>query len=157
MINKFFFKSIFLILGTSFFSNYSCKKTAKTTEISLKELPWFLPVYQNYKPKKEHLENLKPFFDKNLKIVVFLGTWCRDSHREVPAFFKILDSLKFKNIEIYALDKTKKGPNKEEKKYNIHYLPTFIFYKKEKEIGRIIESPKEILEKDMIEIFLNQN
>jgi len=34
----------------------------------------------------------------------------------------------------------------------IHFVPTFIFYRDEEEIGRIIEMPYESLEKDMLEI-----
>ncbi len=36
----------------------------------------------------------------------------------------------------------------------IHFVPTFIFYRNDEEIGRIVEMPYESLEKDMLEIVL---
>ena len=39
------------------------------------------------------IEALKPKL-KDISIQVFIGTWCSDSQREVPALFKILDAVK---------------------------------------------------------------
>ena len=39
--------------------------------------------------------------------------------------------------------------------YEIEYVPTFIFYREDKEIGRIIETPILSLEEDMLAILIN--
>ena len=50
----------------------------------------------------------------------------------------------------------KQSPNPEAKGLNIHRVPTFIFYKDAKEIGRFVERVRESLEKDMLKIVSGQ-
>ena len=91
---------------------------------------------------------------KGIKIKGFLGTWCGDSRREIPRFFKILDQagFKFNNLELIAVNRNKKTPDNLQEGFNIIRVPTFIFYKQGKEIGRYVEYAKESLEKDMLQI-----
>jgi len=99
---------------------------------------------------------------KDYKIKVFLGTWCGDSKKEVPRFYKVLETANYNldNLEVIALDNQKEhykqGPNGEEKGYNIHRVPTFIFYKDDKEINRIVEHPIETFERDIEKIVTDQ-
>lgn len=92
---------------------------------------------------------------------MFLGTWCGDSKREIPVFYKILEAAKFpeNKLQVIAVDKTeeayKQSPNHEEKGLNIHRVPTFIFYKNGLEVNRIVESPQETLERDILKIVTN--
>ena len=83
-----------------------------------------------------------------------MGTWCSDSRENVPAFFKLMDYIKFrkKNIQLIGLDVDKKNPNEDEIKYNIINVPTFIFYRDGKEINRIVELTIESIEKDILKI-----
>lgn len=118
---------------------------------------WFLPNLENYNPKTEKLETIKEAI-ANYKILVFMGTWCGDSKREVPRFIKILQKINFpfKNLKIVAVDKRKeeykKSPQGEEWGLHIKRVPTFIFYKNGREINRIVESPVRSLEEDIIAI-----
>jgi len=95
---------------------------------------------------------------KNYTIKVFLGTWCGDSKKEVPRFYKLLETANFpiNQLEIIALDRSdeayKQSPNGEEKGLNIHRVPTFIFYKNGIEVNRIVEHPKETFERDILNI-----
>jgi thiol-disulfide isomerase/thioredoxin len=101
----------------------------------------------------ETVERLKPFI-KNLKIKAVMGTWCGDSRREVPHFYKLLDALDFdyNNLQMIAVNHDKEAPNNEQEGLNIRRVPTLIFYKNGKEINRFVEYPVETLEKDMLHI-----
>ncbi|MCH8170375.1 MAG: thioredoxin family protein [Bacteroidetes bacterium] len=114
---------------------------------------WFNSEYQMYEVDST---SLKSDADKlrNYDITLVLGTWCSDSRREVPRFLKILDYLNYPKdkIKIYAVDRSKKGLNNEIDSLNIQKVPTIIFYKNNKETGRIIEEPKVTLEKDLANI-----
>ncbi len=122
---------------------------------------WFSKNYGDYLENEKVIKHLKDSI-KNFKIKVFLGTWCGDSKREVPRFYKIIDQAKFpkSQLEVVAVNKTedayKQSPNHEEKGLNIHRVPTFIFYKNGKEINRIVEYPKETLEIDISKIVSNE-
>ena len=118
---------------------------------------WFSKNNDDYLVNKKVVKKFKDSL-KNYKIKVFLGTWCGDSKREVPRFYKILEVANFpeKQLQVIAVDKTpetyKQSPTGEEKGLNIHRVPTFIFFKDGKEINRIVESPNETLERDMLTI-----
>ena len=115
---------------------------------------WFLNRYDKYKPSIKELSQIN--FNE-IKIKIFMGTWCHDSKREIPRLIKILDNLKFdqSNVEIIGLTKEKKGYFNDYSRYNITNTPTIIFYKNKKEVGRIIEKPKETLESNMLSILVN--
>jgi len=82
---------------------------------------------------------------KNIKVKAFLGTWCGDTKNLLPKFVKAWTTMGLREdqIEFIALhnrdEKYKQGPNKETDDYNIHKVPTFVFEKEGKEIGRIVE------------------
>ncbi|MCW5516313.1 thioredoxin family protein [Muriicola sp. Z0-33] len=94
----------------------------------------------------------------NYTIKVFMGTWCGDSKREIPRFYKVLDATEYPEKQLitiavdYVKPNYKKSPGGEEKGMNIIKVPTFIFYKNGKEVNRIIESPVASFEKDMAAI-----
>ena len=83
-----------------------------------------------------------------------MGTWCSDSRRDSPAFFKLMDFLKIKEnkLELIAMTLEKTTPNNLEKGLEIYNIPTFIFKKNGKEINRIVEFPIETIEKDIYNI-----
>ena len=118
---------------------------------------WFSKNYEDYLVNKAITKKLKESLNQ-YEIKVFLGTWCGDSRKEVPRFYKIIEAAKFprNQLQVIALNKTeeayKQSPNHEEKGLNIHRVPTFIFYKNGKEVNRIVEHPKETLERDMLSI-----
>jgi thiol-disulfide isomerase/thioredoxin len=118
---------------------------------------WFDYNYDNYHPDSKVLEEVsKNISDVDIKI--FMGTWCSDSEREIPAFYKMLDSLTYqpKSFEIISTDRTKKLPEQKMNDFEIVYIPTFIFYRNDIELGKIIESPTETLDKDILNIITNQ-
>ncbi len=118
---------------------------------------WFDKEYKNYKPNEEILEKLE-IVKEGFKIRAYMGTWCPDSRREVPRFYKIIDKIDFKNLEMIGVNHDKKANGLEEG-YDINFVPTFIVFKEDKEVGRIIERPKtnSTLEKDLLDIFTTSN
>lgn len=118
---------------------------------------WYIPNHDNYTPDAATISELKKH-TKDLYITVFMGTWCSDSQQHVPAFYKILEQLKFNEdkVNLITVDRTKTTPDHLEKGMDIERVPTFIFYKNGKELHRIVESPIESLEKDMLKILTGQ-
>ena len=114
---------------------------------------WFVENFNDHTLDTATTTKLKPLLN-DLHIKVFMGTWCSDSQREVPALHKLLEAANFdeKNLQIIAVDRDKVTPDGFEKNMDIQYVPTIIMYKNKEEIGRIVESPIETLEKDMLNI-----
>lgn len=123
---------------------------------------WFVKNYNSYVVNDSISNQVKPMIEKK-KVVVYLGTWCGDSKREVPRMLKILDAadVKKNQVKLVMLDNKdsmyKQSPGHEEKGLNIHRVPTFVIYENEKEIGRIVESPVASLEKDLVSILKKEN
>ena len=123
---------------------------------------WFSKNYENYSPDENAIKDLQSNLN-DYKITVFMGTWCGDSKREVPRFYKIIEALEFpeNQMELIALSNDfnlyKQSPQHEENGLNIHRVPTFIFYKNGKEVNRIVEHPVESLEKDILKIVNDNN
>lgn len=119
---------------------------------------WFNPGYQDYKTDPDTSKELKPLL-KDVSILVFMGTWCEDSQRDVPHLYKILDEAGFdeSKLTLITVDDEKNIPEGFEDGKNISYVPTFIFYKDKKELGRIVEYPMQTLEKDMHAILSGKN
>lgn len=127
---------------------------------SFKETPyntWFTSTFNSYKTDQAAISDIK----KNLKGVTvkgFMGTWCGDSKRETPRFYKVMEQagLDEKNIEIVTVNRSKRTPDNLQEGLDIQRVPTFIFYKNGKEIGRYVEYARESLEKDILKIVSGQ-
>ena len=121
---------------------------------------WYLKEHDEYTIDKKNVEELKKEKLSSYKMIVVLGTWCEDSHREVPRLMKILESINFpeQKLTIIAVNRKKEAPGGEECIYNIQRVPTIIVQKYGKEIGRIIEYPASgYLERDLLEIVRKDN
>lgn len=114
---------------------------------------WFDEQYTNYQPDYDVLDKLEGKLD-DISITIVMGTWCSDSREQIPSFYKVLDELNYSSekITLICVDRKKKGLSDEADNLNIELVPTIIFYRNGNEIGRIIETPQESLEKDMLEI-----
>lgn len=116
----------------------------------------FKEEYALYNPCTETLQQLKKEI-YNKSIVIVLATWCHDSQIQVGRFYKILDLLDYNTnrVTTICLDRDKLAGELDINKFDIKLVPTFIFLNDSKALGRIIESPKTSLEKDIVQI-LNQ-
>ena len=121
---------------------------------------WFVTEHDQYQIDQKALAELRKEKLNTYNITMVMGTWCEDSHREVPRFFKILEELKYpeSKLTLIAVNRKKEAPNGEEGPLNIQRVPTIIIQKYGKEIGRIIESPSTgYLERDLLEILKKDN
>ncbi|WP_246516309.1 thioredoxin family protein [Aequorivita echinoideorum] len=114
---------------------------------------WFDEGYKSYQLDSETVSHLKSLL-KGVEITAFMGTWCSDSQREIPHFYKILDQTGFdeSKLTLITVSEEKTTPQGYEDGLNITNVPTLIFSKDGKELGRIVEYPIEGLEKDMLAI-----
>lgn len=115
---------------------------------------WYSKGYSDYIPDEQAMEQLLATAPDSITITVVLGTWCPDSRREVPRFMKITDMWGFPagKMRLIGVDIDKKAPLDEYPALGIERVPTFIFYKNNIELGRIIETPVTSLEQDMVKI-----
>ena len=88
---------------------------------------------------------------KDTEVFIFFGIWCHDSQREVPRMLRILHELDIPSNQIFLIGLTfkKDEPKNRAKKLKVTNTPTFIVFKNNIEIGRIIERPSMSLEKDL--------
>jgi thiol-disulfide isomerase/thioredoxin len=110
--------------------------------------------FENYIPNPEIIAPLSEV-DKDFSVKVYFGSWCGDSQQYVPIFMKIIKEASLTNdrIEYFGVNRQKKIPNQDIEEFKIEFVPTFIFYKSDKEIGRIVESPlNDTLEEDILNI-----
>ncbi len=123
---------------------------------SFKQQPyaeWFDSNYSSYKLDVSVVDKIKKHI-KGVTIKAFMGTWCGDSQYETPNFYKLIDAVNFdySNLTMIAVNRAKETPDNLQEGLNITNVPTFIFYKKGKEIGRFVEYPRETLEIDVLKI-----
>ncbi len=111
---------------------------------------WYHEGYANYQPDQEVMAELVEIEKDDLTITIVIGTWCPDSRREVPRFMKIADLWGFPHdrIKFIGVDINKVAPLEDYLQLAIERVPTFVFYQKNIEKGRIIEVPETSLEQD---------
>jgi len=114
---------------------------------------WYQKSHSEYKPNDASIGALSTTINK-FQITIFMGTWCHDSQREVPRFYKILELSNYdlNKLNLVALTPSKTTPDELEKNLDIKRTPTFIIFKEGIEVGRIVETPQISLEEDILKI-----
>lgn len=115
---------------------------------------WYAQNLKGYTPNTDAIKALKKYSD-SIQFVVFIGTWCEDSHFIIPKFFSLLDAAGFAKdrISLIGVDRSKKTLSHLTEALDIISVPTILVMKKGKEIGRIVEYGKSgMFDKDMAEI-----
>ncbi len=114
---------------------------------------WYMPQYSGYQVDRTDLAEIDSL-SQNVSFLVFFGTWCGDSKREVPRFLKLTDEAKIpsKDIVLYGVDRSKRSDDGMTDQHHVLNVPTILVMDGGKEVGRIVESPEETLAKDLIRI-----
>lgn len=112
----------------------------------------FEDAVKEYGPKEKAIQALSGLNDYQL--IVFLGTWCEDSHRMIPQLYKVLETVNYpmESLSLNALDRDKQGKDDIASRYKVTLVPTVIVLKDGKEIGRITEIPDKSVEQDLLKI-----
>lgn len=152
-------KNVILFITMIMFFSFLVSGVEKMEKITkdniLKTGKAWQDIYSRYRVDESFIDTLKAKIGNDLKIDVYLGLWCGDSRNNVPKFIKIIDAVNQGNLTVNYYTVGRKAGK--DIKYFIKHLkvervPTFIFYRRGKEIGRIIENPKTSLIEDFLEI-----
>jgi thiol:disulfide interchange protein len=128
----------------------------------------FLTRKQTYQLKQEAINQLEKFAHKYM-VVAFSAEWCKDCTANIPVLALISEAT---GLEVRIFGGLKKDPLSHTRKWRIPPSPpeveTFqvdkipliiVFDKEGKDIGKIIENPREkpTLEEELIQIILEQH
>jgi thiol-disulfide isomerase/thioredoxin len=74
-------------------------------------------------------------------VLLVMATWCPDSKRELPRFFAIMDGVGLDDavLTMVGVDRTKKDPEGLTETWGITRVPTFVFLRNGREVGRVVE------------------
>lgn len=126
----------------------------KTAQGSLfRDYPIFWNHYRDYTPRKDVIDKIARI-QGTFDILVFFGTWCKDSISEVPKILRILDAAENKNLKLalYGVDRAKNEGLGMSEKFSIQRVPTTIVLRDGVELGRIVEYPENSNEEDLLKI-----
>lgn len=114
---------------------------------------YFNSQYELYKPAENYIKRISKKLE-NVEVKIVFGSWCHDSKLQVPRFIKVLDQAGYdeRDLFIIGVNSKKNALIMSIDNLNIERVPTFIFYKNGVELGRIIETPKKTMEKDIWKI-----
>jgi len=113
---------------------------------------WFTQNYTLYIPTSGLISRIDSLGKEDSVVVVF-GSWCSDSHMWVPMFLRIADStILGGRISFIAVPRSSGWRDELTPGLNIEKVPTFIFYKKGVDIGRLVEEPDGDLGENIVKI-----
>ncbi|MFN1835008.1 thioredoxin family protein [Balneola sp. MJW-20] len=109
------------------------------------------PVYVNrYEPVPDVIDSLNSVSD-SVRIMVYMGTWCKESKRYIPELVKTLAETRNPAIDpVYiAVGYPREDITGTMQKFSVTKIPTIIVMKNGGEIGRIEEKPLLSIEEDL--------
>jgi len=121
--------------------------------------------YFEYAPDETILGELGGRLE-GISLVVVLGTWCSDSHEQVPRLWKVLDGIGFpeESMKTFAVERAKAVADtvltqelvdwskSVRDYYAIKAVESIIMYRGGTELGRIAEAPAKSIEADLLDI-----
>ena len=153
-------KSSFIIIAALLFSSFAFgqnqfqvfserpnEKTYKgiiSREVLIADTSFtWLSSAKNFVPEKAAVEALRKNKD-SVQLLVFMGTWCEDSHDVIPRLYSVTDAAGFSQdrITLIGVDRKKTTLSHLTEALGITNVPTIIVMKHGKEVGRIVEYGK---------------
>lgn len=110
-----------------------------------------------YKPNATCVANITPVKD-SIHIIIFIGTWCEDSHIVLPQLLKMLDQVNFPadHLTIVGVDRKKQSLGSLSEALGITKAPTILVMKNGKEFGRVEEYGKYgVYDQELAEVLAN--
>ena len=120
---------------------------------------WYAQNQKPYTPYAAAIPALHTAAD-SVRLVVFMGTWCEDSHFIIPKLFVLLDAAGFPadHVSVIGVDREKKTIGNLSGALHITNVPTIIAFRNGKELGRVIEYGKNgMWDKELGEIVAQSN
>lgn len=101
---------------------------------------WMQENYKAYQPHAAGLQMLRQYKD-SVRFLIFMGTWCEDSHFIIPRFFALADAaaLAADRISLVGVDRNKTTWGQLSATLHVDLVPTIIVYRQGKELGRVVE------------------
>ncbi len=104
---------------------------------------WWKENFVPYAKDNQHVQKFAAN-SKDVELVVFMGTWCSDSHYIIPRLFSFLDAAGFNSnrVTLIATDRAKTTISHLTQAFGITNVPTIMVMKDGKEKGRVVEYGK---------------
>jgi thiol-disulfide isomerase/thioredoxin len=104
---------------------------------------WYKENEKAYTPNSLALQALRQYGD-SVQLLVFMGTWCEDSHFVIPKLFKLMDVAGFSTdrVTLIGVDRAKKTLSHLTDALQVKNVPTIMVMKDGKEMGRVVEYGK---------------
>lgn len=101
---------------------------------------WFKENYTAYIPHAEGLASFRQYRD-SVQLLVFMGTWCDDSHFVIPRLYAMIDAAGFleSRLTLIGADRNKQTWGGITDALSVKNLPTILVYHQGKELGRVVE------------------
>ena len=127
--------------------------TGKLTRSVVEQIPGWTELHAGASAAQIDVDAAKKLatVPPGAEVTLIIGTWCVDSKREVPRLWQALDlagPVPFA-IETMGVDRDKKSPGVE---MDVAYVPLVIVRRDGKEVGRIVESAPNGIEKDLLSL-----
>ena len=102
--------------------------------------PWTAVWERPYTPDPAAVAAIKTHAT-GVSVVMVMATWCPDSKRELPRYFATMDAAGIGDaaLTMVGVDRSKKDTEGLTEKHGITRVPTFVFLRDGKEIGRFVE------------------
>ena len=112
-------------------------REALTRDTSFK---WYADGQKGYTPNKGALDGLRRLRD-SIELLVFMGTWCEDSHQVIPKLYLLTDAAGYpgERITLIGVDRQKKTAGHLCEALAVTRVPTILVMKHGKEMGRVVE------------------
>lgn len=112
--------------------------------------------YESYQASDADILGLSRAFFKNphVKIEIWGGNWCSDTHEGIPALMRVLDRAGFtsEGLVYHRVSRDKKYVDGLEVPVPLGSVPLVIITDEGRKLGEIVEFPRETWERNLLKI-----